>query len=104
MLIKKINFNVIDIKTNEDGFDIQKEIENLTEEYKKNNYFNNLYNGCNDDKIEKEKLYVTEYQGQEFRGYLEECQYQNQKNYKVYIKDYKGNCFHIGYVPFRKSS
>ncbi len=103
MLVKKISFRVnSQLQENEDGINIQKGIVNILDEYKKNHYFSKLYKGYSDLDIVNEKAYVTEYEEQEFRGYLEECEYKGKKNYKMYIKDYKGECFHIGYVPFSK--
>lgn len=103
MLVKKISFRVnSDIDKNEDGMNIQKSIESILEEYKKNNYFNFFYDGHGDKEIIENNIYVTEYQGHEFRGSIEECNLDGKKNYKVYIKDYKGELFHIGYVPFGK--
>ena len=44
MLVKKINFRVnSNIENNEDGVNIQKGIESILEEYKRNNYFSSLY-------------------------------------------------------------
>lgn len=59
-------------------------------------------NGYSDADIMENKIYVTEYEGEEFRGSIDECTFDEKKNYKVYIKDYKGELFHIGYVPAGK--
>lgn len=102
MLVKKINFKLVPIEENEEGINIQKGIENILNEFKTKGYCNKTYNGYTDNEIIERKLYVTEYQDQEFRGYIEECYYQGQKTYKVFIKDYRNDCFHIGYVPFNR--
>lgn len=102
MLVKKINFKVIPIEQNEDGIIVQQGIENILNEYKTKGYYNKVYNGYSDNDIVEKKIYVTEYQEQEFRGYIEECYYQEKKTYKVFIKDYRGECFHIGYIPFNR--
>ena len=103
MLVKKLSFRVnSDMDKNADGMNIEKGIESILGEYKRNNYFGKLYDGHSDTEIMEKRMYVTEYQGQEFRGSIEKCILEGKKNYKVYIKDYKGELFHIGYVPFGK--
>ena len=104
MLVKRLNFKLIPIEQNEEGIGVQQGTENILNEYKAKGYCNTIYNGYTDSEIVDKKLYVTEYQGQEFRGYIEECCYQEKKTYKVFIKDYNGDCFHIGYVPFNRVS
>ena len=104
MLVKKIIFKILPIEENEDGINIQKGIEDILNEYRTKGYCDKIYNGCTDREIIEKKLYVTEYQGQEFRGYIEECYYQERKTYKVFIKDFRDDCFHIGYVPFNRVS
>lgn len=104
MLVKRLNFKLIPIEQNEDGIIVQQGIENILNEYKIKGYCDKIYNGYSDNDIVMKKLYVTEYQEQEFRGYIEEGYYQGEKTYKVYIKDYRGECFHIGYVPFNRVS
>ena len=104
MLVKKINFKVIAIEQNEDKIIVQRGIENILNEYKTIGYCDKVYNGYSDNDIVEKKIYVTEYQEQEFRGYIEECCYLERKTYKVFMKDYRGECFHIGYVPFNRVS
>ena len=104
MLVKKIIFKILPIEENEDGVIVQKGIEDILNEYRTKGYCDKIYNGCTDREIIEKKLYVTEYQGQEFRGYIEECYYQERKTYKVFIKDFRDDCFHIGYVPFNRVS
>lgn len=102
MLVKKMNFKVVPIEQNEDGIMVQQGVESILNEYRTNGYCDKAYDGYSDNDIVDRKLYVTEYQGQEFRGYIEECYYQERKTYKVFMKDCKGECFHIGYVPFNR--
>lgn len=102
MLVKKINFKILPIEENEEGIIVQKGIEDILNEYRSKGYCDKIYNGCTDSEIVENKLYVTEYQEQEFRGYIEECYYQERKTYKVFIKDFRDDCFHIGYVPFNR--
>lgn len=100
MLVHKIDFRVAGVTfENEDGKDIQKEIKRILNEYKKNNYFDELYGGYINSEIIEMDLNVSEYEGYKFPAKLVGDEYNGEDCFKIYIKTYNDNYVHIGYAP-----
>lgn len=100
MLVHKINFKVHGSSyCNENNIEIQEEIAHILKEYKKNNWFNQLYGGYTKREIIDMNLSVSEYEGYIFSGSLKKYAYANETCYKVYIDTFDNKKFHIGYVP-----
>lgn len=100
MLVKNIDFKVHGVTfDNEDGINIQDGIVKILNEYKKNDYFDELYCGYSKKEIIEMDLNVSEYEGYTFSGSIKEDIFENKKCYKVYLDTYHDFKFHIGYVP-----
>lgn len=103
MLVHSIKFNVKGVTfDNEDGKDIQKEIVKILNEYKKNDYFDELYNGYTDKEIKEMDLNVSQYKGYLFPAKLVGDEYNGEECLKIYFKTYKDNYIHVGYAPKEK--
>lgn len=100
MLIHKIKFKVHGVTfNNEDNINIQDGIIKILNEYKRNNYFDELYCGYTKKEIIEMDLNVSEYEGCLFSGLIKEDMFEGQKCYKVYINTFNDSLFHIGYAP-----
>ena len=100
MLLHKINFKVHGVTfNNENGINIQDWIVKILNEYKKHDYFDELYCGYSKKEIIEMDLNISEYEDYLFTGSIQEGIFQNKKCYKVYINTYNNLNFHIGYVP-----
>lgn len=100
MLVNKIDFKVKGVTyDNEENKDIQKEIKRILKEYKKNEYFDELYGGYTNKEIIEMDLNVSEYEGYKFPAKLVGDEYNGEECIKVYIKAHDDSYVHIGYVP-----
>lgn len=100
MLLHSINFKVAGVTfKNEDGKNIQKEIKEILNEYKKNNYFDELYGGYTNEEIKELDLNVSQFEGYEFPAKLVGDEYNGEECFKIYFKTYDDKYIHIGYAP-----
>lgn len=100
MLLNTINFKVAGVTfENEEGKDVQKEIKRILNEYKKNDYFGELYGGYTNSEIKEMDLNVSEYEGYKFPAKIVGDEYNGENCFKIYFKTYNDEYVHIGYVP-----
>ena len=100
MLLHSINFKVAGVTfKNEDGKNIQKEIKDILKDYKKNNYFDELYGGYTNEEIKELDLNVSQFEGYEFPAKLIGDEYNGEECFKIYFKTYDDEYIHIGYAP-----
>lgn len=100
MLLHSINFKVAGVTfENEDGKNIQKEIKDILKDYKKNNYFDELYGGYTNEEIKEQDLNVSQFEGYEFPAKLVGDEYNSEECFKIYFKTYDDKYIHIGYAP-----
>lgn len=100
MLLKRMVFKVAGVTfKNEDGKDIQKEIIKVLNEYKNNNYFDELYGGYTNPEIKEMDLNVCQYEGYKFPAKIVGDEYNGENCFKIYFKTYNDDYIHIGYAP-----
>ena len=100
MFLNSIKFKVAGVTfKNEEGKDVQKEIKRILNEYKKNDYFGELYGGYTNSEIKEMDLNVSEYEGYKFPAKIIGDEYSGESCFKIYFKTYNNEDVHIGYVP-----
>lgn len=100
MLLHSIEFKVAGVTyENEEGRDIQKEIKKILNEYKRNDYFDELYDGYTNSEIKEMDLSVSEYEGWKFPAKIVGDEYKGEECFKIYFKTYNDEYVHIGYSP-----
>lgn len=100
MLLHSIEFKVAGVTyENEEGRDIQKEIKKILNEYKRNDYFDELYDGYTNSEIKEMDLHVSEYEGCKFPAKIVGDEYKGEECFKIYFKTYNDEYVHIGYSP-----
>lgn len=100
MLLNTINFKVAGVTFhNEEGKDIQKEIKKILSEYKRNDYFGELYGGYSNSEIKEMDLNVSQYEGYKFPAKLVGDEYNGEECFKIYFKTYNDKYIHVGYAP-----
>lgn len=100
MLLKRMVFRVSGVTfKNEEGKDIQKEIIKVLNEYKANNYFDELYGGYTNSEIKEMDLNVCQYEGYKFPAKIAGDEYNGENCFKIYFKTYNDDYIHIGYAP-----
>lgn len=100
MLLNSINFKVTGVTfKNEEGKDVQKEIKRILNEYKKNDYFGDLYGGYTNSEIKEMDLNISEYEGYKFPTKIVGDEYNGEDCLKIYFKTYNDEYVHIGYAP-----
>lgn len=100
MLLNSIEFRVVGVTfENEEGKDVQKEIRKILNEYKRNDYFDELYGGYTNSEIKEMDLNISEYEGYDFPAKLVGDQYNGEECIKIYFKTYNNEYIHVGYTP-----
>lgn len=100
MLVHQITFRVKGVTfENEEDKDIQKGIKKILNEYKKNDFFGELYGGYTNKEIIEYDLNVSEYENVKLPAKLVGDEYNGEDCLKIYLKTYYDDYFHVGYAP-----